>query len=761
MKRIVKGVLALLVTSIFIVGCDDSQLFTQSAGPALDDFAPVDLSVQVDDIVAGNKETLALENWGTKSAVDDDGISSEVNNIIVIQFDGNTDESKAIAVQYISDMSSFMLSLIPTEAPTTIVCIANSFRPSLIQVGATLGELKRRSRRVHSNQDQEDNILPYAQGLVSDEAAGKYFCMSFATQMRIYSDRENRLEVRLKRNLAKVTLNLQNNWSGSTLSMVTFKNVLHESFYFTNRTDLPTLFPEVDEVFHYVPQEIAVSAGQPTQSLTFYVPVNMRGTSAEATPETKPMYCQGNATYVTIFADEADGTYSYDFFLGKDLTSDYNLEANKHYTYNLTFTGKGDLGVDQRIKDVSVVDYTIEKDANCYIINPLYEREQVYYIPIESRIQEYWENYISPAQMGLAAKPEDWQYEVLWYDNNSNPIAGDAGELSSSQICIEPVTRNDVQALKITVGRGFTNWGNVLVGVREIKDGKLLNLLWSWHLWITDYDPDCYDYTKVPGVYNYTVPGGEIQRFKGAMWGEPTDVDEHITEAIYEDKFIMDRNLGARNNPINIPVVTDLTGGLHYQYGRKDPFPAAQIHYANGFGTKGGPIIKNLTEALAMSESVIAPTTFFKFGKYWCNDASPELSVWNDKYINQGTTDKKSIFDPCPLGWRLPLTGAFNHFVYGHNAFDHYPLFLWTGSGRTYSVANAFFPCMGKRAWNTGKLDLYFGQHWGGYYWTSSAVFSSNGLDVFALMLKKADDVKPAYQHQLFSSGYSIRPIQE
>lgn len=78
-----------------------------------------------------------------------------------------------------------------------------------------------------------------------------------------------------------------------------------------------------------------------------------------------------------------------------------------------------------------------------------------------------------------------------------------------------------------TAGEGQ---GNVLIAVRD-ADGRIL---WSWHIWVTDYDPS-----------------SQAPKLNGLSW--------------------MTRNLGALSDDYD---ETGSAKGFVYQWGRKDPFPS-------------------------------------------------------------------------------------------------------------------------------------------------------------------------------------------
>lgn len=166
--------------------------------------------------------------------------------------------------------------------------------------------------------------------------------------------------------------------------------------------------------------------------------------------------------------------------------------------------------------------------------------------------------------------------------------------------------------------------GNALVAV---KDGSG-NILWSWHIWLHDY------------AGTYLTGANSVQ--------------------------MMDRDLGALSTNVNSP----LSYGLYYQWGRKDPFvgPSSGTTTAAVYGSA-----KSIeTGAVSVATAVRNPASYYveynsagrwTHGDHWCSDSS-KMTLWS--------TSGKTIFDPCPPGWRLPSLDEI------------------TGMGKSFSGAEGF-----------------------------------------------------------------------
>ncbi|MBO5759185.1 MAG: hypothetical protein J6R31_04005, partial [Rikenellaceae bacterium] len=153
----------------------------------------------------------------------------------------------------------------------------------------------------------------------------------------------------------------------------------------------------------------------------------------------------------------------------------------------------------------------------------------------------------------------------------------------------------------------------------------------------------------------------------------------------------MDRNLGATT-----PTYPDMTGydklrayGLHYQWGRKDPFGAynSHVYFKDGSRSVNGEFGFNgdyTTTAEDTFEATIAKT--IKNPHLFINADKSGISQWTSTTNTHAEEDKgwaclwgnptgyaktygpgsinneqgsKSIYDPCPVGWKVPSHQMF------------------------------------------------------------------------------------------------------
>lgn len=233
--------------------------------------------------------------------------------------------------------------------------------------------------------------------------------------------------------------------------------------------------------------------------------------------------------------------------------------------------------------------------------------------------------------------------------------------------------------------------GNALVAATD-SDGKIL---WSWHLWITDYNPDN-DFTTEPNA-------------SGTTW------------------TFMDRNLGA----VSTERGSFDNFGLIYQWGRKDPFPgAASFTIMNEdytYEVDGEPTLYDIdnnelpkvsSKAAyhgTMSLSIENPDVFYamtynhtgeldEYGQeIVLNDyrTGDWTDASNDDYWG-GESMEKTIYDPSPVGYKVPVCDAS-----GNTPYDwlKYASMTWDATNNGAAQDGQWFPATGTRVYASGTID--------------------------------------------------------
>ena len=247
--------------------------------------------------------------------------------------------------------------------------------------------------------------------------------------------------------------------------------------------------------------------------------------------------------------------------------------------------------------------------------------------------------------------------EVLWesFGTDTPPRVG---------TLIQNVSYND-NKIGFIVPEPFME-GNAVIAARSAKG----TILWSWHIWLTD-TPDYQVYGK-------------------------------------NDAIMMDRNLGATSAvPGDIGAL-----GLLYQGGRKDPFLGPSSIYAGQLAesTIYWPTPKNVTSSYdPVYLAVMRPTTFI------CSDSW--LENWTDEDNLWTTSDvAKSIYDPCPVGWRIPDDGVWRK-AKSDSKINIDTRNVGVSIEISHPSATAWYPASGYLSGETGSLRLV-GEE--GRYWSTA-----------------------------------------
>lgn len=177
--------------------------------------------------------------------------------------------------------------------------------------------------------------------------------------------------------------------------------------------------------------------------------------------------------------------------------------------------------------------------------------------------------------------------------------------------------------------------GNVLIGAYRGE-----TLLWSWHIWITDR-PDTQGYGNGYSSLDRNLGAVDDNPANAAKFGQ-SDAAAHI-----------------------------LTTGFFYQWGRKDPLSRYDID---------PDLNKNWQDyqsasAAGISEAHRNPRKiYYSAGSDdWTTDADDHL--WG--YVNQKDDVRKTLYDPCPPGYRVPDTKVWTESA-------QYQLRTQTDGGYTY-----------------------------------------------------------------------------
>ena len=163
----------------------------------------------------------------------------------------------------------------------------------------------------------------------------------------------------------------------------------------------------------------------------------------------------------------------------------------------------------------------------------------------------------------------------------------------------------------------------------------------------------------------------------------------------------MDRNLGATS-----ATSGDVGAlGLLYQWGRKDPFLGSS-EIDNFVEVKSSIIWPEPVGPRTIQDAIQNPTTFF-YGI-----SSTEYD-WQESHSSTWNSSEKSIYDPCPAGWRVPSKDILPTGKVSVDSINN-GVYVSVNSSLT-----AWYPVAGYRSYSNGSFSTYRAQYWSstGYYY--------------------------------------------
>lgn len=282
--------------------------------------------------------------------------------------------------------------------------------------------------------------------------------------------------------------------------------------------------------------------------------------------------------------------------------------------------------------------------------------------------------------------------EVIWesFGTATTPEVGDLVKL---------VTLDESSSNIVFVTSDTYKEGNALIAAKDAKG----TILWSWHLWFTDQ----------PAEHTYPNDAG----------------------------IMMDRNLGA----ITATPGEDGECGLLYQWGRKDPFIGKVMSNYNYLVT--ATCTFEVGAVKTIDYSIAHPTTLI----YGCSENNDWLYISSSSATDTTRwSSAKTIYDPCPEGWRVPDGG---------------PDGVWAKAGMNASTGTFYLSgfkfltsITGQESWYpaTGSISMYgydvINSSYG-YYWSCTNATGNIYNADYLYIYKPNSEINP-YQTNGYRRAY-------
>ena len=426
----------------------------------------------------------------------------------------------------------------------------------------------------------------------------------------------------------------------------------------------------------------------------------------------------------------------------------------------------------------------IENTANCYIISA----------PGTYRIPLVYGNAIERGTTNASAYTSSKSYIVggeefvlqEFLDHNDHKITSpyinvqNSGDQATKaeviwEDCQDIVTTPKVTGsgadsyLTFTIKKENLQNGNAVVAVTN-TDGKVM---WSWHLWFTPKSSlKTIPFTSVGSTYNFMTDnlGWKYTKWTGGLKREVVVKIEQQAETGEKKTATITLKQAAGNN------VREGYGNL-YQWGRKDPLPGTDTFYPNtgykfndGYTIVGNQVadytnaaniqrMEKRTIGLSIREPGIMLPKVGGGKLSW--SYRQYINLWsadNDSYAGTVRNGKKTIYDPSPVGFKVPDAYAFKDFSLTGA--------VWS-NGYTLKADNdkeIYFQAGGYRDGNDGVLKGV-----GGYalYWVGIATTrGTTGGPGYGLRIKMANGtlsapINPSDDYGNRAYGFGMRSVAE
>ena len=680
-----------------------------------------------------------------------DAEEKALKNACVFQFDGTS--KKLLYSQYVASAgASNDISLAVNDGSSDICVIAN-----MGDLTTTLGTIG-------------TTTVTQFKALVSKTITTTAFASElpmWGWQTGITVSTSSDISVSLKYMVAKVNFKATLG-SGVTLTniSVTMKQVASQVL-----VDANGAVTAVDKVIDYAPVSVTTAELAAGTNLSWYIPENKQNAVTACTNAALRGgdAMSKSATYIEVSGKTGTSDMVYQIYLGDGTST--NFTVARGYKYNVTAAIKGFNVNDARVligKDLSAAGL---QTANCYMV------------PLAANTWYRFKGTVRGNGRGVTAgvaadafTPDNTlgtvgdanTVKMPGWKINANDLSGtganDALAPDNAFVLWQTATAEGTGTGLALTSAAWSKSGYVVFctnsttseGNAVIAATKGNAVVWSWHIWKTAYTPD-------PNV------AATVHKFK--VRNNTVESNAWVTAGLFtaRTETVMTRNLGAEhNNPATATAGDGKSGGLLYQWGRKDPFigsinftlatdeknkpfptiTASGYKWADGSTNAGHDAAITATGegTAAVLDAIAKPMNFFiqknattydwvsstrgaQNDNLWGNpNESPAPSQSQLPNRKRGA---KSVYDPCPYGWRVAPQDTWTAFTkstgptkFGGNNYGSGDFANWNVVGNTTGATLA--QVQAKFTENVG-WTFYYDSDGNGTSTTNTVYFPASG----------------------------------
>ncbi|WP_455430123.1 fimbrillin family protein [Odoribacter splanchnicus] len=314
--------------------------------------------------------------------------------------------------------------------------------------------------------------------------------------------------------------------------------------------------------------------------------------------------------------------------------------------------------------------------------------------------------------------------------------------------------------ISFTVDKNTIRQGNAVIAIKDASD----KVLWSWHIWVTD--------ENIGQTIEVTNHQGKKYKLMSVNLGWCDANAVTYAERSCKVKF----TAGGESQTITVKQASNsiTTGNNHpyYEWGRKDPFlPSNGLANTNkiwydkdGNAHTEKPKTENLSTGIACIKNYILKPDVMQSQYSGDNTYANLWSADNNVYTVNDKNVIKTIYDPSPVGFKLPPSNAFTGFTTtGNNTNNTLSEINGTWSSSSLEGWNfytdssknktIFFPASGYRYHYDGGADDIGGY---GYCWSAGPGSQSSGY----YLAFTSSSVYPLYNSDR-AIGLGVRSCQE
>ena len=321
------------------------------------------------------------------------------------------------------------------------------------------------------------------------------------------------------------------------------------------------------------------------------------------------------------------------------------------------------------------------------------------------------------------------------------------------------------QNLVFTIDPDYMQQANAVLAVRDASN----RIMWSWHIWVTERPVYTQRHTLQDlfvGSNTYELMQCNLGWVDGKMvYYNQRDLTFRFTQA--GSGKTAELKVTQEGETFDYKDV----GSTYYQWGRKDPLVALKnwdsYRYEDyRLHETGDPnyVYRYETGPTTIGDAIQHPNVFYTRGTTGGADWNSDhiTTLWNaDGGTLESTTSVKTIYDPSPRGFKVPIprafaifvngntgdgnngtTGVLNGYVFEDDVHNKYRVYPQANRGGTEIPLTA----TGQRADIGGRLEVYeqngslkaeVGGLWslyGVYYWTCVRI---NDTSAYTLVIRK------------------------